>query len=136
MALMCIMQAPDVFATAVAGASVTDWRLYDTHYTERYMGTPQNNPDGYGASNVLTYADGLQGDLLILHGMADDNVLFTHSTTLFKYLQDEDKPFQTMVYPGSKHGLLRFPKTGPHGYRMITNFFDQTLKANAPRAEQ
>jgi len=130
MALMCEMQAPDMFTAAVAGAPVTDWRRYDTHYTERYMDTPQNNPDGYAASNVLAHADGLQGDLLIIHGMADDNVLFTNSTTLFKRLQDLDKPFQVMVYPGSKHSLLRFPSTGPHAYAMIKHFFDQTLAAD------
>ncbi|MDP6416450.1 MAG: prolyl oligopeptidase family serine peptidase, partial [Gammaproteobacteria bacterium] len=127
MALMCVMQAPDTFAAAVAGAPVTDWRLYDTHYTERYMSTPQDNPDGYAASNVINHVDGLQGDLLIMHGMADDNVLFTHSTTVFKRLQDLGKPFQIMAYPGSKHGLLRFPKTGPHAYAMVKRFFDQEL---------
>jgi len=127
MALMCVMQAPDMFTAAVAGAPVTDWRLYDTHYTERYMGTPQENADGYAASNVLAYADELQGELLIIHGMADDNVLFTNSTALFKRLQDLGKPFQIMAYPGSKHGLLRFPKTGPHAYAMVKRFFDQAL---------
>jgi len=127
MALMCEMQAPDVFAAAVAGAPVIDWRLYDTHYTERYMDTPQNNPAGYAASNVLNHANGLRGELLVMHGMADDNVLFTNSTSLFKRLQDLDKPFQVMVYPGSKHGVLHSPKTGPHAYAMIKRFFDQAL---------
>jgi len=127
MALMGALQAPDVFAAALAGAPVTDWRLYDTHYTERYMGKPQDNPDGYAASNVLNHAEGLGGELLVMHGMADDNVLFANSTTLFKRLQDLGKPFQTMVYPGSKHGLLRFPNTGPHGYRMVKSFFDRAL---------
>ncbi len=127
MALMCLMQAPDVFAAAVAGAPVTDWRLYDTHYTERFMSTPQDNVDGYAASNVMAHADGLQGKLLIMHGMADDNVLFTNSTVLFKRLQDLGKPFQIMAYPGSKHGLLRFSGTGPHAYAMVKQFFDQAL---------
>ncbi len=127
MALMCVMQAPDVFAAAVAGAPVTDWKLYDTHYTERYMGTPQDNAAGYAASNVLTYADGLQGELLIIHGMADDNVLFTNSTILFKRLQDLNKPFEIMAYPGSKHGLMRSRKTGQHAYATVKRFFDRTL---------
>jgi len=135
MALMCVMQAPDVFAAAVAGAPVTDWRLYDTHYTERYMDTPQNNPAGYAASNILNHADGLQGELLIMHGMADDNVLFTNSTKLFKRLQDLDKPFQIMVYPGSKHGLLHFPGTGPHAYAMVKRFFDRALAADRVPAD-
>ena len=131
MALMCLLQAPDVFAAGIAGAPVTDWRLYDTHYTERYMGTPQENPAGYTASSVMTYASQLRGALLIMHGMADDNVLFTHSTTLFKKLQDLDKQFDIMTYPGSKHGLLRFAATGPHGYATIKRFLDTQLGGDA-----
>ncbi|HVW70415.1 MAG TPA: S9 family peptidase [Steroidobacteraceae bacterium] len=127
MALMCMMQAPDVFAAGISGAPVTDWRLYDTHYTERYMGTPQENAAGYTESSVMTYAGQLRGPLLIMHGMADDNVLFTHSTTLFKKLQDLDKPFDIMVYPGSKHGLLRHADTGVHGYATIKRFLDTQL---------
>jgi dipeptidyl-peptidase-4 len=129
MALMCMMQAPGEFAAGVSGAPVTDWRLYDTHYTERYMGTPHDNAAGYAAGNVLSYADKLRGPLLIMHGMADDNVLFTHSTTLFKRLQDLNKPFEMMTYPGSKHALLRFASTGPHAYETIVRFFDANLRA-------
>jgi dipeptidyl-peptidase-4 len=129
MALMCMMQAPGEFAAGVSGAPVTDWSLYDTHYTERFMSTPQANEAGYQAGNVLTYAAKLNGPLLVMHGMADDNVLFTHSTTLFKKLQDLNKPFEMMTYPGSKHGLLRFGSTGPHGYETIIRFFDAHLKA-------
>ncbi|MFO7276635.1 MAG: S9 family peptidase [Pseudomonadota bacterium] len=128
MALMCILQAPGHFAAAVAGAPVTDWRLYDTHYTERFMDTPQANPEGYEAGDARTYAARLRGSLLVIHGMADDNVLFTHSTTLFKALQDAGKPFDVMVYPGSKHGLLRHADTGPHAYATVTRFFDLHLK--------
>lgn len=131
LALMCMMRAPEVFAAGIAGAPVTDWRLYDTHYTERYMGTPQENAAGYAASSVMTYASQLRGPLLIMHGMADDNVLFTHSTTLFKKLQDLDKPFDIMTYPGSKHGLLRFAGTGPHGYATIKRFLDTQLGVDA-----
>jgi len=133
MALMCLMQAPDVFAAGIAGAPVTDWRLYDTHYTERYMDTPQENAAGYTASSVMTYASQLRGPLLIMHGMADDNVLFTHSTTLFKKLQDLDKQFDIMTYPGSKHGLLRHADTGTHGYSTIKRFLDTQLGGDAVR---
>jgi len=129
MALMCMVQAPKEFAAGVAGAPVTDWSLYDTHYTERYMSTPQANAGGYKAGNVLTYTANLSGPLLVMHGMADDNVLFAHSTTLFKKLQDLNKPFEMMTYPGSKHALLRFASTGPHGYGTVTRFFDAHLKA-------
>ena len=131
MALMCMMQAPDVFAAGVSGAPVTDWKLYDTHYTERYMGTPQSNPDGYAKSSVMHYAQDLRGPLLIMHGMADDNVLFTHSTTLFKKLQDLNEPFEVMTYPGGKHGLLRHADMGRHGYMTIKRFFDRTIGEEA-----
>jgi len=128
MALMCMMQAPTEFAAGVSGAPVTDWRLYDTHYTERFMSTPQENAAGYKAGDVLTYAGQLRGPLLVIHGMADDNVLFTNSTALFKRLQDLNKPFEMMTYPGSKHGMLRHASTGPHAYETIVRFFDSHLK--------
>lgn len=128
MALMGVVRAPEYFAAGVAGAPVTDWRLYDTHYTERYMGTPADNPAGYLDGNVMTHAANLRAPLLVMHGMADDNVLFTHSTALFKRLQDLRKDFSVMPYPGSKHGLLRFPATGPHAYETIGRFFDLHLK--------
>jgi len=135
MALMCMMKAPETFAAGVAGAPVTDWKLYDTHYTERFMGTPQSNPEGYARSNVMSYAEGLQGPLLIMHGMADDNVLFTHSTALFKKLQDLDEPFEMMTYPGGKHGLLRHADMGRHAYMSVKRFFDRTLGEEEQRSQ-
>ena len=128
MALMCMTRAADYFTTGVAGAPVTDWRLYDTHYTERYMGTPANNASGYAESNVLAHLDRLRGPLLLVHGMADDNVLFTNSTALMSELQKLGKPFDVMVYPGSKHGLLRQQVVGPHAYASILRFLDRNLQ--------
>lgn len=127
MTLMCLMQQPDAFAAGVAGAPVTDWALYDTHYTERYLSTPQLNPAGYAASNVLTHAQGLRRPLLLVHGMADDNVLFAHSTALMKQLQDLQKPFDLMTYPGGKHGLIRQNVTGWHAHANIVRFFDREM---------
>ncbi|AUC89574.1 S9 family peptidase [Alteromonas sp. MB-3u-76] len=127
MTLMTMFKAGDYFSAGVSGAPVTDWRLYDTHYTERYMGNPNTENDAYTASSVFPYAKDLKGDLLIYHGMADDNVLFTHSTMLYKHLQDLAIPFETMDYPGKKHGL-RGKQTGIHLYKTITNFFERTLK--------
>jgi dipeptidyl-peptidase-4 len=129
MTLMCLMQAPEVFAAGVAGAPVTDLALYDTHYTERYLSTPRANPAGYAASNVLTYADRLSRPLLLVHGMADDNVLFAHSTVLMKKLQDLQKPFDLMTYPGGKHGLIRQNVTGWHAHANIVRFFDREMGA-------
>jgi len=127
MALMCITRERDAFAAAVSGAPVTDWALYDTHYTERYLGTPQDNPAGYQSSSVFPYVADLDDPLLVVHGMADDNVLFSHSTKLFKALQDEGIAFDVMTYPGSKHGLTRVPSTGTHAYRQVLRFFRRHL---------
>jgi dipeptidyl-peptidase 4 len=127
MTLNLLFKAPDVFRAGVAGAPVTDFALYDTHYTERYLDRPQDNAAGYAASSVLPYAKDLKGKLLVMHGMADDNVLFLNSTKLFRRLQDLSKPFDVMVYPGAKHGLMR-QNDGRHGYKMILRFFDENLK--------
>ncbi|MDP9087645.1 MAG: S9 family peptidase [Pseudomonadota bacterium] len=127
MALNLMFRAPDVFRAGVAGAPVTDWTLYDTHYAERYLDRPQDNAAGYAASAALPYAKDLIGNLLVMHGMSDDNVLFLNSTKLFRKLQDLSKPFEVMVYPGGKHGLMR-QNDGRHGYKMVKRFFDENLK--------
>jgi dipeptidyl-peptidase 4 len=127
MTLNLMFKAPDVFRAGVSGAPVTDFALYDTHYTERYLDRPQDNAAGYAASSVLPYAKDLKGALLVMHGMSDDNVLFLNSTKLFRRLQDLNKPFDVMVYPGAKHGLMR-QNDGRHGYKMIKRFFDENLR--------
>jgi dipeptidyl-peptidase-4 len=124
---MMALTTTTAFKAAVAGAPVTDWRLYDTHYTERYLGLPGVNSDGYEQSGVLSHVDSLHGKLLLVHGMADDNVLFTNSTMLMQRLQSLDKPFDVMTYPGSKHGLVRVPQTGKHFYEMVLRFFEREL---------
>jgi len=132
MTLMCLMKAPESFHSGVAIAPVTDWRLYDTHYTERYLGHPEETPEAYEKSAVFPYVGGLKGDLLVIHGMADDNVLFTNSTKLYKVLQDNDIAFEMMNYPGSKHGL-RGKKAQTHYFKTMTRFFDRTLKSPSRR---
>lgn len=124
--LMALMTS-SVFKAGVAGAPVTDWRLYDTHYTERYMGLPSVNTSGYEASAVLPHVAALKGKLLLVHGMADDNVLFTHSTMLMQALQSKSKQFELMTYPGGKHGLVRMPQQGRHYYEMVVRFFEREL---------
>ncbi|WP_442780990.1 S9 family peptidase [Alteromonas sp. a30] len=126
MALMSMFKAGDYFQAGVAGAPVTDWRLYDTHYTERYMGDPRIDGEAYENASVFPYAKNLKGKLLIYHGMADDNVLFKNSTKLYKHLQDLGMPFEVMDYPGKKHSI-RGKQTGIHLYHTITNFFDRNL---------
>jgi dipeptidyl-peptidase-4 len=128
MALNMLMRAPGTYAVGVSGAPVTDWSLYDTHYTERYMGTPQDNAAGYAAGSVLTHARNLADPLLVIHGMADDNVLFAHATKLFAELQKLGKPFDVMVYPGQKHGLLRQPGVGLHAHLTIAEYLERHLQ--------
>lgn len=94
----------DVFTHGMAGGSVTDWTLYDSHYTERYMGTPANNPDGYKSSSVMTHADKYKGMIQIVHGMIDDNVHMQNSIQFISKLQDLKKDFEFMPYSGGRHG--------------------------------
>lgn len=101
--LMALLRAPDVFAFGVAGAPVTDWDGYDTAYTERYMGTPQNNPEGYRESSILNHAAKLQRPLLIVHGMADENVHFRHTARLIVALTQAGKPYELLLFPEERH---------------------------------
>lgn len=135
MTIMAMFKASDYFAAGVSGAPVTDWALYDTHYTERYLGHPAQNVDGYRDSAVFPFVDGLKGKLLIYHGMADDNVLFTHSTKLFSLLQSKGKPFEMMTYPGSKHAMFGQP-VQTHLHQTITEFFNRTLLQPSLAAQQ
>lgn len=130
MTLMSMFKAGDVFAAGVAGAPVTDWRLYDTHYTERYMGDPRQVDAAYTASSVFPYADGLKGPLMIVHGMADDNVLFSHSTKLYRHLQQLGKPFEVMDYPGEKHGISSTKAIRQHYAQTVIDFFNRHLKVS------
>lgn len=126
MTIMCLAKAPEVFKAGVSVAPVSDWSLYDTHYTERYLATPESNPDGYTASSVFPYLADLQGKLLLMHGMADDNVLFTHSTKLYKALQAANIPFEMMTYPGAKHALQE-RDVSVHRFNLILDFFERNL---------
>jgi len=128
MTLMLLAKAPpSSFAAGVAVAPVARQDLYDTHYTERYLGTPQANPEGYRASSVFSVLPGLNTPLLLVHGMADDNVLFTNSTELMAAMQAQGKPFRLMTYPGGKHGLAGRAMTD-HVNRLIADYFDEVVK--------
>ena len=131
MALMMQMQHPGSFGAGVAIAPVTDWALYDTHYTERYLGMPRDDngdeTEAYRLGNVLTYADQLSDPLLLIHGMADDNVLFTHSTMLMEQLQSNSIPFELMTYPGEKHTIAGSGQR-LHVYRHFVAFLNRTLQ--------
>jgi dipeptidyl-peptidase-4 len=100
---MAVLRHPDVYRAAVAGAPVTDWLDYDTHYTERFMGLPDKNPEGYRRASALTHAPGLSRPLLLIHGTADDNVYLTHTLKLADALNNTERSFDFMPLPGSTH---------------------------------
>ncbi len=112
-----------LFAGGIAGAPVTDWRLYDTIYTERYMDTPQNNPEGYEKTSVVKAAENLHGKLLIIHGATDDNVHIENTFNLVNVLQRADKKFELMIYPRYRHGV-----GGMHYNRLVINFIKTVLE--------
>ena len=121
----------DVFTHGMAGGSVTDWALYDTHYTERYMGTPADNAAGYKTSSVLTHADKYKGMLQIAHGIIDDNVHLQNSTQFASKLQELKKDFEMMTYSGGRHGWGG--NKGLHFQNLKTKFiYKYLLDKNVP----
>lgn len=105
MSALAILKHPDVFHVSVAGAPVTDWRNYDTIYTERFMRTPQENSEGYEQGSCMTFVDQLEGKLLLLHGLVDDNVHPNNTWQLVDALQKAGKAFDLKIWPNSAHGL-------------------------------
>jgi dipeptidyl-peptidase-4 len=108
MAAMSLARAPEVFRAAVAGAPVTHWDGYDTHYTERYMGAPRSNPEGYERSSVLAHAADIAGRLLLVHGLIDENVHFRHTARLVNALIRERKRYELLLFPDERHVPRRF----------------------------
>ncbi|MGR6327669.1 S9 family peptidase [Sphingomonas sp. XXL09] len=130
LSLKMLEKTPGVYAAAVAGAPVTDWQLYDTHYTERYLGDPAKDPQGYAESAAVADASKIREPLLLIHGMADDNVFLDNSTQLAAALQGSDTPFEMMFYPGQTH-RVGGPGISEHLWRTILDFLDRNVK-NAP----
>ena len=132
MTLRLLEAGSDKIAMGVAVAPVTDWSLYDTHYTEQFVGaTPQSDPAAYERSGVFAHLDGLKSPLLLVHGMADDNVLFTNSTRLIDALVNRNVRFELMTYPGAKHGISS--RAGQrHVYGLIQAFFKKHLGGTEP----
>lgn len=132
MSLRLLSAASDKIAMGVSVAPVTDWALYDTHYTEQFLGMPKENVDGYQQSTVFAHLDGLKSPLLLVHGMADDNVLFTNTTRMIDALVNRGVQFQLMTYPGAKHGISS--RAGQrHVYSTIEAFFKKNLGGAEPR---
>jgi dipeptidyl-peptidase-4 len=126
-----LLNAPDVFRCGVAGAPVTNFLNYDTIYTERYMGLPADNPDGYNKTALPLKAANLKGRLMIMHNIEDDNVLFQNSLQLISALEQAGKVFDFVLYPQKSHGV-----TGPLAREMneaMLEFFDRWLKPEGGR---
>lgn len=121
--LNAMFRFPDVFRVGVSVAPVPDQKLYDTIYQERYMGLPQENVEGYRVGSPINFAEGLKGNLLIVHGSGDDNVHYQGTERLINRLIELGKPFDTMVYPNRTHAIAEGPGTTPHVYKLIARYF-------------
>ncbi|MBS7785879.1 S9 family peptidase [Flavobacterium sp. CYK-55] len=126
MASNCIMKGADVFKMAVAVAPVTNWRFYDSIYTERYMQTPQENPSGYDDNSPINHVDKLKGKFLLIHGSADDNVHVQNSMQMMEALIQANKQFDSQIYPDKNHGIYG-GKTRIQLFNKITNFIKENL---------
>lgn len=126
MASNCLFQGADVFKAAIAVAPVTNWRYYDTVYTERFLRTPQENPSGYDDNSPVTHAKNLKGNFLLVHGTGDDNVHFQNAVALEDALIKNNKQFQSFYYPNKNHGIAG-GNTRLHLYTMMTNFLEKNL---------
>lgn len=134
MTCLALTKGRDVFTHGMAGGSVVDWRLYDSHYTERFMDMPQENAEGYKISSVLNYADRYKGMLQIVHGTMDDNVHMQNSIQLIGALQDKGKDFEFMLYPNGRHGWRNMPARNNHFENLKTKFiYKYLLEKEVPR---
>lgn len=127
--LNCMFRYPEVFHTGIAIAFVSDQRLYDTVYQERYMDTPQNNPEGYRKGSPITYVEGLKGNLLLIHGTGDDNVHYQSCEMLVNELVRHGKIFHQISYPMRSHSISEGEGTTCHLYKSMTDYFLKNLPA-------
>jgi dipeptidyl-peptidase 4 len=127
--LNAMFRFPDIYQVGMAVAPVPDIRLYDTIYTERYMGLPQDNAEDYKQASPLTFAKGLKGDLLIVHGTGDDNVHYQGTELLINELIKENKPFTMMAYPNRTHAIFEGENTTRHLYSLLTRYLTEHLPA-------
>ena len=127
LAALAVLRRPDVFHAAIAGAPVTDWRLYDTHYTERYLGHPDEKPDVYAANSLIDDAPKLERPLLIIHGLADDNVVVAHSVRLSAALVAAGRPHALLPLPGVTHMTPQDDAVAENFMRMQVQWLQQAL---------
>jgi dipeptidyl-peptidase 4 len=130
MTLKLLEAVPGFYKAGVSGAPVTKWELYDTHYTERYMGMPKDG-DTYDRSGAIADSAKIADPLLLIHGMADDNVVLDNATALMSAMQGRAQPFEVMLYPGQTHSVGG-PKIGVHLWKSILAFLDREVKNKKP----
>jgi dipeptidyl-peptidase-4 len=136
MTLNVLFQHPDLYRTGVAVSPVTHWALYDNVYTERFNGLITDNRAGYDRGSPISYVNGFQGNLLLVHGGGDDNVHFQNSEILINALVAANKPFQMMEYPNRTHCVCQGKNTTLHLFSLITRYLDQNLLAPAPAPQE
>ncbi|MEL6541538.1 MAG: DPP IV N-terminal domain-containing protein [Pseudomonadota bacterium] len=124
MTLKMLQADPGLYAAGISGAPVTKWELYDTHYTERFMGDPRKVPEAYEKASAIPNAAKISDPMLLIHGMADDNVVFENSSELVSVLQESNTPFEMMLYPGYTH-RVGGPMISPHRYNTVFNFLER-----------
>lgn len=127
MSTLCLEKGADVFKAAIAVAPVTNWRYYDSIYTERYMGLPKDNADGYDNNSPINHVEKIKGNYLLIHGSADDNVHFQNSMEIIMALTSNNIPFDFMVYPNSNHGIYTGKNTRLHLYTKMSKFILEKL---------
>lgn len=127
LSLLCLEKGATVFRAAVAVAPVTNWRYYDTIYTERYNGLPQDNPAGYDENSPINFTKKIKGKLLLCHGTADDNVHFQNSLEIVSKLVESNKHFDSQFYPDSNHGIYKGRNTRYHLFSKMTDFITTNL---------
>ncbi len=136
MTLNALFRYPDLYSVGIAVASVPDQKLYDTVYQERYMATPEDNPEGYADGSPITHAKNLEGDLLLVHGTGDDNVHYQGAELLINELIAQGKQFTMMAYPNRSHGIREGKGTTMHLYTLLTNYLEEHLPPGPkPRPE-
>jgi dipeptidyl-peptidase-4 len=125
MTLNLKLKHPEVFKVAVAGGPVVDWSMYEVMYGERYMDTPQENPEGYKNANMLNYVENLQGKLMLIHGLQDQTVVMQHSIKFLKKCVDLEKQVDFFVYPTHEHNVMG--KDRVHLMEKVSEYFLENL---------